>query len=92
MPEEQDQPGPERRRKRVTSPAPRVEGATPAKPRKRTPSASDGPQQPVDFQAAAQRLTARAAQIARLKTEVEHGAYRADPAETARAMERRSDA
>ncbi len=66
--------------------------ATQSAPRRRTPSDRTDPRQPVDFRAAAQRLTARAAQIARLKTEVEQGAYQADPTETARAMERRSDA
>ena len=49
------------------------------------------PKEPVDFRAAAQRLSARAAQIAQLKADVENGAYRADAEETARAMDRRSD-
>jgi hypothetical protein len=47
--------------------------------------------EPVEFKAAAQRLSARAAQISRLKGEVERGTYVADADETARAMERRSD-
>ncbi len=101
MPDDQDRQRPRRPKERPhqgdpaasDSALPTPSNAAPqSAPRRRTPAERTDPRQPVDFQAAAQRLTARAAQIARLKTEVERGAYQADPTETARAMERRSDA
>jgi hypothetical protein len=89
VPEQQDRPGPKRARKPAAGPRDPQRAA----PRRRTrPPEHAAGAPPVDFQVAAQRLTARAAQITRLKAEVEGGAYRADPTETARAMERRSDA
>lgn len=90
MPDEQERGSAKRPRKTATG----IERTRQAQRAPRRPSSGDDhdPRQPVDFQVAAQRLTARAAQITRLKAEVEGGAYNADPTETARAMERRSDA
>ncbi|MFN8638382.1 MAG: flagellar biosynthesis anti-sigma factor FlgM [Dehalococcoidia bacterium] len=80
MPDEQD-PTTARGRKRAG------DGTSRQAPREGRASRDE----PVDFQAAAARLSARAAQISRLKAEVNTGAYSADADETARAMERRSD-
>ena len=57
--------------------------ATPPRPR---------PGELVDFAGAARRVSDRAERVNRLKEQLTRGAYRADPLETARAMERRSDA
>jgi anti-sigma28 factor (negative regulator of flagellin synthesis) len=54
-----------------------------------TPRARAG--QLVDFAGAAQRSADRTERVKRLQAHVREGAYRADPLETARAMERRSD-
>lgn len=45
----------------------------------------------IDFAGAAQRASDRTERVTRLQAQVRDGAYRADPLETARAMERRSD-
>ena len=80
MPDELDQTAGARPRKSA-------DGTT-----RQAPRSGRAKDEPVDFQAAAARLTARAAQISRLKAEVDAGSYSADPDEIARAMERRSDA
>lgn len=81
VPDEQDQTAAARPRKRAGESTSR-----------QTPRDGRAKDEPVDFQAAAARLTARAAQISKLKAEVDAGSYHADADETARAMERRSDA
>ncbi|MCC6237047.1 MAG: flagellar biosynthesis anti-sigma factor FlgM [Dehalococcoidia bacterium] len=95
MPDEQER----RTSKRRVSDSTHAPGGTAPRDRASTtgstPAADEGdgagPREPVDFRAAAQRLTARAAYIAQLKADVEGGTYRADADETARAMDRRSD-
>lgn len=89
MPDEQERRSPKRR-------APNSAGAGEAADTRGAELASEpdsdgAPREPVDFRAAAQRLTARAAYIAQLKADVEGGTYRASADETARAMDRRSD-
>jgi anti-sigma28 factor (negative regulator of flagellin synthesis) len=46
----------------------------------------------VDFEGAARRLVERSERVNGLKEQVKSGTYRADAGETARAMERRSEA
>ena len=53
------------------------------------PRARPGPL--VDFEGVKRRAADRTERVDRLKDQVQGGAYRADPLETARAMERRSD-
>jgi len=53
------------------------------------PRTSAGPI--VDFDGVKRRAADRTQRVDRLKDQVQGGAYRADPLETARAMERRSD-
>jgi hypothetical protein len=68
-----------------------IEGAQSRRRRNTTaaPRTRLGP--PVDFEAVKRRAADRTERVDRLKDEVQGGAYRADPLETARAMERRSD-
>ena len=88
-------------RKRTPKP-PAEAGATPVEPyaleaaqgrRRRNTTAAPrtpaGP--PVDFEGVKRRAADRTQRVERLKDQVQGGAYRADPLETARAMERRSD-
>lgn len=89
MPDEQER----RSSKRRVSSSAGSAGASGARDAESTnePGGAPDPREPVDFRAAAQRLTARASHIAQLKAEVEAGTYRASAEETARAMDRRSD-
>ncbi len=89
MPDEQERRTP-KRRVRDSAGAPDAPGARDLESTT-APDVDTDPREPVDFRAAAQRLTARASFIAQLKADVEGGSYRADADETARAMDRRSD-
>jgi hypothetical protein len=69
-----------------------IEGAQGRRRRNSAAAPRNQPGELVDFAAAARRSADRTERVSRLKNQVEGGAYRADPLETARAMERRSDA
>jgi len=88
-------------RKRTSKPAAEA-GATQVKPyaietaqgrrrRNTTATPRTQPGRLVDFEGVKRRATDRTERVDRLKDQVQGGAYRADPLETARAMERRSD-
>jgi anti-sigma28 factor (negative regulator of flagellin synthesis) len=92
VPDEQDRRSSKRRMSRAAPPNAEDGAARPSSRKRASNPRRIEASEPVDFKAAAQRLTVRAAQITRLKSEVEQGTYLADAGETARAMERRSDA
>lgn len=73
-------------------PAPLPIEAAQGRRRRNTAAPRTQPGQLVDFAGAARRVSDRAERVNRLKEELTRGSYRADPLETARAMERRSDA
>ncbi len=89
-------------RKRTRKPASRadagrseplpIEAAQGRRRRNTTAAPRTQPGQLVDFAGAARRATDRSERVNRLKEQLKRGSYRADPLETARAMERRSDA
>jgi Anti-sigma-28 factor, FlgM len=69
-----------------------IEAAQGRRRRNTTPAPRKRAGDVVDFAGAARRAADRSERVSRLQEQVRGGAYRADPLETARAMERRSDA
>ena len=69
-----------------------IEGGPGRRRRNTTATPRTQPGQLIDFAGAAVRAADRVERVNRFKQQVETGTYRADALETARAMERRSDA